>query len=230
MCELSLLERERLQNSIAAALSVPFIAGVEGYVFEALFHFVKGLPLPNPHAAKRSKTLFDCVDASARIGWSLKSVQKNPATTSFELVIQRADIIKKRIQLELPDLSLESTPEHLGLGILRHWNQKITADMERQGVRSARVAVLLKSNNHRLYVFLEQELRLYTAEELLWSWTDEKHTDLQARHTTNGQIVFRWYPNQKQLFENFNLPPLAFRFEVQPARLNVQDFLERMRS
>lgn len=229
MFELSTLERERLENSIAAALSVPFIAGVEGYVFEALFHFVKNLPLPNPHAAKRSKTLFDCVDAGQRIGWSLKSVQKNPNTASFELVIQRADILKKRIQLELPNLNLESSPELLGLGILRHWNQKITTDMERQGVRSARVAVLLKSSNHRRYAFLEQELRMYAPEELLWSWTDETRTGLQARHSANGQIIFRWYPNQKQLFENFNLPPQAFRFEVQPTRLSVQGFLERMR-
>jgi hypothetical protein len=230
MFELSSLERERLQDSIAAALSVPFIAGVEGYVFEALFHFVKNLPLPNPHATKRSKTLFDCVDASQRIGWSLKSVQKNPSSNSFELVIQRADIIKKRQQLELPDLNLDSSPERLGEGILKHWTQKITGDMERQGVRSARVAVLLKSNNHRRYAFLEQEVRLYQPEELSWSWTDDTHTGLQARHANDGQIVFRWYPNQKQLFENFNLPQQAFRFEVQPTRLSVPSFLERMQS
>jgi hypothetical protein len=222
------LEQQRLELGVAAALQVPFIAGVEGYVFESLFHFVKGLPLPNPHATRRSKTLFDCVDATNRIGWSLKSVQKNPSARAFELVIQRADVLKKRTLLELPDLHVNSLPELLGAAVLRHWNMKIEADMARQGVREARIAVLLKSTNHTRYAYLEQSLVRYTPEDLLWTWTDASQTGLQARRVADNSIVFRWYPNQKQLFENFNLPPEAFRFAVHPMREGVEAFLERM--
>ena len=115
-------EQQRLIQSVAAALTVPLIAGVEGYVFEALFHYVKNLPLPNPHAVRRSKTLFDCVDASRRLGWSLKSVQKSPTAAAFELVVQRTDIIKKHTILGFPELHINSPAEQLGAAVLAHWS------------------------------------------------------------------------------------------------------------
>ncbi len=224
----SLTEQQRLERTVSALLQIPFIAGVEGYVFESLFHFIKGLPLSNPHAVRRSKTLFDCVDATERIGWSLKAVQKNPSARGFELVVQRADVLKKKTLLGLPDLHATSEPAQLGLAVLRHWNMKIEADMLRQGVREARIAVLLKSVNHRKYAYLEQTLQRYTPDELIWTWTDATQTGLQARDVLNNAIVFRWYPNQKQLFESFILPPDAFRFEVNPVREGVEAFLDRM--
>ena len=226
--QLSLLEQQRLELGVAAALRVPFIAGVEGYVFESLFHFIKSLPLPNPHAVRRSKTLFDCVDASNRIGWSLKSIQKNPNTKGFELVVQRADVLKKRVALGFPDLRVDSAPMQLGEAVLRHWNAKIEEDMERQGVREGRIAVLLKSTNHQQYAYLEQSLVQYQIADLLWTWTDETQTGLQARRVLDDTVVFRWYPNQKQLFESFTLPSETFRFLVNPSRLVVEDFLIRM--
>jgi len=92
---LSSKERARLTQAIRAALAVPFIAGVEGYVWEAVFHYVKGLPLPDPHADLRRKLLFDAVSKKGGIGWSLKAVQKTPTVgATFEVVIQRADVRK----------------------------------------------------------------------------------------------------------------------------------------
>jgi hypothetical protein len=221
-------EEHRLIQGIVAALQVPLIAGVEGYVFEALFHYVKNLPLPNPHAFRRSKTLFDCVDATKRIGWSIKAVQKSPQATAFELVVQRADVIKKRTALGFPNLSVNSSAEQLGMAVLAHWNAKISQDMQRQGVQEARVVVLLKSNNHKHYAYLEQDLVRYAPEDLIWSWTDASQTGLQAKRISDGTMVFRWYPNQKQLFESFSLPPQAFRFSLEAKRFSMAAFLERM--
>ncbi len=97
---LSSKERARLTQAIRAALAVPFVAGVEGYVWEAVFHYVKDLPLPDPHSDLRKKSLFDAVSANDGIGWSLKAVQKTPTVGStFEVVIQRADVMKKRAVL-----------------------------------------------------------------------------------------------------------------------------------
>lgn len=126
---LSNIEQIRLQEAIESALKVPFIAGVEGYIFESIFHYVKDLPLSNPHSEKRSKLLFDCADSQRKIGWSLKAVQKSPETNSFELVTQRADIFKKKIELGFPKISLNSPTDEIGNAILQHWNQKIEADM-----------------------------------------------------------------------------------------------------
>lgn len=223
---LSNVEQTKLQQAIESALKVPFIAGVEGYIFESIFHYVKDLPLSNPHSEKRSKLLFDCVDAQRKIGWSLKAVQKSPETNSFELVIQRADILKKKLELGFPTLALNSTIDEIGNAILRHWNQKIEADMLIQRVESPRIAILIKSNNHKRYAILEQDLHIFSPDELYWKWTDELNTGLQARRKSDNSVALRWYPNQKQLFESFQLPQNSFRFEINPTAMSANDFIE----
>jgi len=219
-------EKNKLHYAVQAALSVPFIAGVEGYVFEAIFHYVKGLSLPNPYSQKRSKLLFDCVDVNTQTSWSLKAVQKSPDSETFELVIQRADVIKKKAYLGYPHLSLDSPPDEIGHAILHHWNRKIEMDMKTQNVMDPRVGVLVKSRDHRRYAFLEQTLPRYSADELTWRWTDETKTGLQAHHNINLSIVLRWYPNQKQLFETFILLPQCFRFEVIPQDITPDNFIK----
>jgi len=164
--KLSAIEKTRLQRAIRAALSVPFIAGVEGYVWESIFLYMEGLPLPTPHSTKRKKWLFDAVDTKTRNGWSLKAVQKSPDAPSCELVIQRADIPKKKKALGFPKLTLKSPTEELGHAILAHWNTKIEDDMKKQGVDHPRVAVLLKSSNHQHYALLEQDLHRFAPDKL----------------------------------------------------------------
>jgi hypothetical protein len=221
-------QQDRLQRAIRAALGVPFIAGVEGYVWEAIFHYVKGLDLPNPHSEKRKKLLFDAVDRKSKTGWSLKAVQKSPNALTFELVIQRADVIKKKMTLGFPELTLKSSPQHIGNAVLRHWNSKILSDMHTQGVVDGRVGLLLKSKNHRQYTFIEQKLRAFAEEELSWSWTDKTETGLQAKNNNDGRISLRWYPNQKQLFETFEVGEGAYSFGVDPDPLDPDDFIKIM--
>lgn len=225
--KLSSAEQERLKQAVSAALSIPFIAGVEGYCWESIFHYVKGLPLSNPHINKRRKLLFDAVDERRRIGWSLKAVQKSPDNdSSFEVVIQRADVIKKRKELGFPNLDLDSSPNELGRAVLTHWNNKINSDLETQKVNKPRIAILLKSRNHQRYALLEQDLRRYDSNDLVWSWTDKKHNGLQARH--NNATAFRWYPNQKQLFEVFTLSSNCYRFEINSDPFHPDDLIQML--
>jgi hypothetical protein len=181
---LSSEEQARLTQAIRAALAVPFIAGVEGYVWETVFHYVKELPLPDPHADLRKKLLFDAVSANDGIGWSLKAVQKTPTVGSlFEVVIQRADVMKKRATLGFPKLTLDSSPRTIGTAVLKHWQNKIRADSQSQQVTRPRIAILLKSRNHRHYALLEQDLAQYSNAELSWSWTDGQAAQWTASQT-----------------------------------------------
>lgn len=189
---LSSEERARLTQAIRAALAVPFIAGVEGYVWEAVFHYVKKLTLPDPHADLRKKLLFDAVNPKDGIGWSLKAVQKKPAVgATFEVVIQRADVLKKRAALGFPNLTLASSPQTIGAAVLKHWQDKIAADSQAQQVRRPRVAILLKSRDHRRYALLEQDVVRYSKSTLAWSWTDKDHNGLQAKRKDTDAMVYR---------------------------------------
>jgi hypothetical protein len=224
---LSSEERTRLTQAIHAALAVPFIAGVEGYVWEAVFHYVKRLPLPDPHSDLRKKLLFDAVSANDGIGWSLKAVQKTPTVGStFEVVIQRADVMKKRAALGFPKLTLASSPQTIGAAVLKHWQDKIHADSQSQKVTQPRIAILLKSRNHRQYALLEQDIAQYSNDELSWSWTDKQHNGLQAKRKGTNSVVYRWYPNQKQFFEVFTLAEDSFRFEVTSTRVDPAQFVD----
>lgn len=62
-------EIERLRKAIIATVASPVIGSIEDYAWEAIFHYVKDIPLSDP-AFGRSKLLYDTVDIQTRSGWS----------------------------------------------------------------------------------------------------------------------------------------------------------------
>ncbi|MGH1392501.1 MAG: hypothetical protein ACRAVC_00485 [Trichormus sp.] len=113
-------EIERLRQAIVATIASPVIGSIEDYTWEAIFHYVKDIPLSDP-VLGRSKLLYDAVDTATSTGWSLKSLQLNnlTAVNIFWFVIQRADIIKKATQLGFPGLTEKSSPDELGAAIIQ---------------------------------------------------------------------------------------------------------------
>lgn len=149
-------EIERLRRAIIATIASPLIGAVEDYTWEAIFHYVKDIPLSDP-ALGRSKLLYDAVDAASATGWSLKSLQLNNFATAstFLFVIQRADIIKKAAQLGFSNLTEQSSPEELGFAIIKHWNEKITLNQAEQGVVNSYEGILLKTIGGSDYIYCE---------------------------------------------------------------------------
>lgn len=225
MYSLNETEIARLKAGIQAVFALPFVDDVEDFIWEAIFAYTKQIELIDPLNHSRSKRLFDVVSQAQ--GWSLKAVQWTiKPEVQFELVIQRADILKKQTALGFSDLNLDSPPSLLGQAVLHHWQDKINQDAEVQGVQDKRMAILLKSADRRHYAFYEADLAIYSADELLWQWTDESRTGLQARQIMNNRVVFRWYPNQKQLFERFSLPQDALIFDLSPRRLDLEQAIQ----
>jgi hypothetical protein len=135
-------EFEKLRKAIIATVASPVIGSIEDYAWEAIFHYVKDIPLSDP-ALGRSKLLYDAVDFTTQAGWSLKSLQFNNLTpgNTFFFVIQRADVVKKAAQLGFPGLTERSLPEELGAAIIQHWNEKIITSKLAQGVRSCNLII-----------------------------------------------------------------------------------------
>src|SRR5207253_10489353 len=136
----------------------------------------------------------------------------------FELVIQRADVIKKRRELGFPQLDLDDPPATIGAAVLEHWRRKVEEDKRAQGVSDARVAILLKAKDRKQYAYSEWDLHVYARGEVTWSWTDSEKQGLQAKLTGANDVVLRWYPNQKQLFECFALDDKSYFFQIEPRR------------
>jgi hypothetical protein len=213
-------EARRLDVALRATWAIPLIRDIEGYIWEAIFHYVKGLDLPRGNS---SKALFDAVDPISHKGWSLKTLQWNSlaGNTPIEFVIQWAAILKKAKNLGFDQLSSESRPDDLGHALVRHWNEKVEKDMQSQSVGDAYLVVLVKSSKRREYVFIQEPLPRFDPNTLIWTWTalrepkkrkvsqrelleealtEEQHLGLQARSKTSGQTVLKWYIGQKQLF------------------------------
>ena len=210
---------------------MPFIDDVEDFIWEAIFCYVKNIPLVDPLTNIRKKRLFDIVDPSTSVGWSAKALQSGvDISRHFELVIQRADIFKKSQELGFNSLSVASPPEDLGLALLRHWYGKVYEDAEAQGVTNRRMCILVKSKDRKTYGFLEEDLSDYEPPELYWIWTNETKTGLQGIRKKDKFCVFRWYPNQKQFFERFILPENTHIFSIEPTRLPMDEVVDLLLS
>lgn len=221
-------EKKRLKKAIAAIYAIPFVDDIEDFIWEAVFAYTKNVPLVDPLINTRKKLLFDVTDSVNQIGWSIKASQHAISLPfSFEVVIQRADIFKKANALGFDNLTIDSPTQELGAALLKHWYEgKVDKDAKTQNVTDKRICVLLKSIDRTEYVYYEDKLRVYKNKDLIWTWTDETKTGLQARRKKDKVLVFRWYPNQKQFFERFALPKNAYSFSIDPVRLVANDVVQ----
>lgn len=184
-------ERSRLRAGLEAAYTVPIIDDVEDFVWEAIFHYVKNLNLPDPIEDGRTKRLFDAV-ASDGHGWSLKTLVRNRLIpgSSFEFVIQRADIFKKATLLGFAKgLNARSDVQELGAALIRHWNAKFQADQVAQGVKDPRIAILLKNSARKKFVYVEFAYPPLDETHYTWRWAKEDGLGLKGfRNGVNTEV------------------------------------------
>nr|WP_222620765.1 hypothetical protein [Sphaerospermopsis sp. LEGE 00249] len=225
-------EIERLKQAIIATVASPVIGSIEDYAWEAIFHYVKDIPLTDP-ALGRSKLLYDAVDIVTKTGWSLKSLQLSNLKigSTFFFVIQRADIISKADQLGFPGLTELSPPEELGAAIIQHWNEKLITNQSLQGVENSYESILLKTIKGNEYVYCEYPLYPLDPTIFNWAWTVNKKTGksgagLQGSVGDNVDLV--WYKNQKQLFKARIIPEAAVRINIQRTRLNPENYVKKI--
>ncbi|MEA5572027.1 hypothetical protein [Calothrix sp. UHCC 0171] len=220
----------KLRNAIVATIASPVIGSIEDYAWEAIFHYVKDIPLSDP-ALGRSKLLYDAVDMKTKSGWSLKSLQLNnikPGNTFF-FVIQRADVIKKAIQLGFPSLTEGSSPQELGAAIIQHWNEKIIASKSAQSVVCSYEGILLKTIRGREYLYCEYPLEPLEANNFSWAWTVDRITGKDGvglQGSVSGKVELVWYKNQKQLFRGRTIPPDAVTTNIERVRLQPDRYVE----
>lgn len=227
-------EIERLRQAIVATIASPLIGSIEDYTWEAIFHYVKNISLADP-ALGRSKLLYDAVDPVAATGWSLKSLQLNNLTTvnTFLFVIQRADIIKKSVQLGFPGLTETSSPDELGAAIIQHWNEKIMSSQAAQGIVHSYEGILLKTIRGFDYIYCEFPLSPLDPNAFTWAWTVDRTTGKLGaglQGSISGQLELVWYKNQKQLFRARTIPPEAIHISVERTRLTLDRYVQTVLS
>ncbi len=217
------LQLERMERGLKTAIAIPFIDDIEDYVVEAILEYAKQINGIDPLTNTRSKRLYDVVDTTTKIGYSVKSLKwafTAGIESEFELVIQRADIFKKARSLGFDHLDINSDPQLLGAALLQHWRMKVEEDSTFQNVTNKRIFVLLKSIDNRKFAFLEEDIALYQSGEITWRWTDNTKTGLQGIRNEDQMCIYRWYPNQKQFFERFKLPANIQKIDIEPIRLS----------
>ncbi|MEH2102338.1 MAG: hypothetical protein V7K76_21840 [Nostoc sp.] len=227
-------EIERLTQAIIATIASPVIGSIEDYTWEAIFHYVKDIPLSDP-ALGRSKLLYDAVDLVTKTGWSLKSLQLNSLnfTNPFFFVIQRADVIKKAVQLGFPGLTEQSLPNELGSAIIQHWNEKIILSQAAQSVVNSYEGILLKTIKGYEYIYCEFPLNPLDPNNFSWAWTVDRTTGGSGaglQGSVAGKIELVWYKNQKQLFRARTIPTQAVRITVARTRLTLARYVETVLS
>lgn len=224
---LSAAEKGRLREGLLAAFSVPVIDDVEDYVWEAVFHHVKNIELVDPIKQGRTKQLFDAVAEDGR-GWSLKTLvwENQEIGSSFEFVIQRADVFKKARDLGFSrGLSSSSAPRSLGKALVRHWNAKFEKDSAEQDVSDPRVCILLKDSARRNFTYVEFAYPPLKEDDYTWRWARTGGAGLKG--IRDDRTRFKWYHGQKQFFEVFQIPEQAYKFELDWRRPSLKDFIKK---
>ncbi|WP_044932606.1 hypothetical protein [Oribacterium sp. NK2B42] len=219
----------KMKNGVQTALGIPFIDAIEDYILEAIWEYAKDINGIDPLYNIRSKKLYDVVDEKTHIGWSVKSIQWafRPECT-FELVIQRANVFKKAADLGFGHLDRDSDPQEIGAALIKHWSLKVNEDAIAQNVTDKRVMILLKSADNRRFAVLEEDLKLYNPDELVWHWTNATKTGLQGVRKDDNALVYRWYPGQTQFFESFVLPAGTQEFTIEPIRMRKDQVVDRL--
>lgn len=227
-------EIERLRQAIIATLASPVIGSIEDYTWEAIFHYVKHIPLSDP-ALGRSKLLYDAVDTTTATGWSLKSLQLKSLTVgnTFLFVIQRADVIKKAAQLGFPGLTEQSSPAELGAAIVQHWNEKIISSQAEQSITNSYEGILLKTIKGDEYIYCEFPLNPLDPNAFSWAWRVDRVTGSSGAGLQGyiaGKLELVWYKNQKQLFRTRTIPPEAVDIRVQRTRITLDRYVQTVLS
>ena len=213
-------ELSRMKAGLRAAIAIPFIDDIEDYIVEAIWEYTKEIEGIDPFYHIRSKKLYDVVDNRTKTGWSIKSIQwPFYNNCEFELVIQRADVFKKALNLGFESLDINSEPNLIGAALLKHWQLKVLEDAAAQEVNSKRILVLLKTIDKKQYAVFEEDIRQYAPTELYWEWTSPSKNGLKGYQRSDQRCVYQWYPSQKQFFERFVLPESTQKIEISPLRL-----------
>lgn len=225
-------ETQRLESALVAAWAVPLIDDVEDFIWEAIFCYAKGRPVPDTLREGRCKLLCDVVDVRRRTGWSLKALQcanLDPGA-GFEFVIQRADIFGKWRHLGLlePPTREHTDPAILGKALIDHWNAKVEGDTRSQKVATGYIGILLKSNDRRQYVYIQERLLQFDPDDYSWQWARGTGKGLQARRRLDDRMVLKWYPSGAQLFQCMAIPADATRVNIEPQRLRERAFVRIM--
>lgn len=223
-------EIERLREAIIATIAAPIVGSIEDYSWEAIFHYVKNIPLSDPTSG-RTKLLHDAVDLRTQTGWSLKTIQLPNLTPglTFAFVIQRADVVTKASTLGFPGLTVDSPPVTLGEAIIRHWNQKLIQDRHLQGVIDSYESILCKKKNAIEYVYVEFPLTPFDPVQFSWNWSIDRSTGeagkgLQGK--VDGKLTLVWYKNQKQLFKVQTIPAQPIRLTIERNRLTPDEYVK----
>lgn len=224
---LSAENEKRLVKGLEAAISIPILDSIEDFVWESIFCYMKRIPYVDPFSNIRSKKLYDVTDPATHIGWSAKALQWNLTPGGeFEIVIQRADVFKKAVQLGFPGLNIKSDPNTVGAALLKHWQDKVNADAVAQGVTDKRICILLKNKACTRFAYIEEDIALYSASELKWEWADATKTGLKGIRKSDNFCVYKWYHNQTQFFERFKFAQTPKIYSINLYRSDINHFID----
>ena len=222
-------EKSLLRAGLEASFTVPIIDDVEDFVWEAIFHYVKGVRLPDPITEGRTKQLFDACADDGR-GWSLKTLlwDRQDPGSSFEFVIQRANIFKKAAELGFPKgLTPRSEVADLGAALIRHWNKKFQTDLASQRVKDPRIAMLLKNRARDHFVYMEFDYPPLDERDYTWEWSTKEGLGLKGYAAR--RVRLKWYHGQKQLFQVYEVPVEGYSFNLDWQRASLADFVQKVR-
>ncbi len=119
---------------------------------------------------------------------------------------------------------MNSDPAELGKALIRHWNDKLLHDAQKQNVTDPRFAILIKSRSRKEFVYVESPYPPLKEDDYEWKWS-QNQVGVGLQGWKDGKVFFKWYANQKQFFEVREIQGADYRFELDWTRRSLDEFI-----
>lgn len=212
-----------LTRLLKVFFSLPYSTDLDGKDCETLLRIVKGV---KGEISKR-KELFDIIYEG--VGYSVKTLQKQIVAKRVDLQEQRLGSVDKIRRLKERGAGTENEQGELLLDYMR---TRISSEMKRRSVHTAKSAILLKSwdKKRKDYVFRYWEEDFYGYIENLWKkhnagqieWIiqgaglhgrDKTRQEVSGKNKGRNIRLVRMHYKHNQIFTDHDIPSDADRIE-----------------
>jgi hypothetical protein len=188
---------------MAAELSRTAPRNRTGESFEEIFAKV----IPNSIRLPKDKKWFDIKLNNDGIECKTYLFSEILPDAWVDNVLKRVSQVEARVGNKLKD------PSKVGRELINYLHTTIAEHATEKGITGRKImAILARGKDGIHFAYWEELLYFGDSTDYSWSWNG-KNTLVGDK---NGEHIFSWYQNQKQLFYRWKIPSDAIFFEAEP--------------
>lgn len=140
------------------------------------------------------------------------------------------NVLKRVSQVEAKDGNELKDPMEVGRELINYLHRTIVEHATEKGITGRKImAILARGDDNIRFAYWEETLEFGKYTDYNWYWNGKNTTLVGDK---NGERIFSWYQNQKQLFYRWKIPSNAIFFEAKPhehIEISQSEYLDKIK-